>query len=196
MNVKHHFLGRGNDLLPLCPVTSSYWDKSEKGAGRSGSFLLCTSAAFRISLLLLPLLMSTSLLLDQKGNSLVEGEAGVSLPLHFTTRARSCDHHDSQTHQKERAAVSGGSSKCQELLNEQLIQAEHRQQILPLQKSSRLGRCLSGLTTGEEKGMGSPPQDLSYACSATFSWRTQHNSVPPSSNICTINAAVTPGTAA
>lgn len=131
MNVKHHFLGRGNYLLSPCPVTSSYWDKLERGAGRSGSFLLCTSATFHISLLVLPLLTSTSLLLDLEREQHLKDGAGASFSLRITTRAGPRDCPDSQTHQVGRAAVSEGSSKCQELLNKKLCQKSTSNEFFP-----------------------------------------------------------------
>lgn len=146
MNVKHHFLGRGNYLLSPCPVTSSYWDKSEKGAGRSGSFLLCTSATFHISLLVLSSLTSTSLLLDLDREQHCERRSWSLFP--FSDYHQSCpkDCPDSHTHQLGRAAVSEGSSKCLELLNKWLCRkAQAMNPSFPQVLQTRLGKYFSRL---------------------------------------------------
>lgn len=139
MNVKHHFLGRGNYLLSLCPVTSPYWDKSEKGAGRSGSFLLCTSATFPISLLLLPLLTSTSLLLDLKKQQPCERRS-------WSLSACACHHQSWSLRPSQQSEPSKGKACCLTGLLQAPGAAEQvswplecKQQILLLQKPPRPG---------------------------------------------------------
>lgn len=172
MNVKHHFLGRGNYLLSPCPVTSSYWDKLERGAGRSGSFLLCTSATFHISLLVLPLLTSTSLLLDLEREQHRE-RWSWSIFLF-------ADYHQSWSQRLSwQSDPPSGKSCCLWGLlqvpgaaEQETLPEKHKQWILPFHKSSRPGWAdiSQGLTTGniaQEERRG-PPQDLPYTWSATI----------------------------
>lgn len=172
MNVKHHFLGRGNYLLSPCPVTSSYWDKSEKGAGRSGSFLLCTSATFHISLLVLPPLTSTSLLLDLEREQYCERWSWSLSPF--------ADHHQNWSQRLSwQSDPQNGKSCCLWRLlqvpgaaEQVTLPGKHQQLIpsLPQILQTRLGRYFSGLTTGniaQEETRG-PPQELPYTWSATI----------------------------
>lgn len=139
MNVKHHFLGRGNYLLSPCPVTSSYWDKSEKGAGRSGSFLLCTSATFHISLLVLPPLTSTSLLLDLEREQYCERWSWSLSPF--------ADHHQNWSQrlswqsdpQNGKSCCLWGLLQVPGAAEQVSLPEKHKQWILPFHKSSRPG---------------------------------------------------------
>lgn len=177
MNVKHHFLVRGNYLLSLCPVKSPYWDKSEKAAGRSGSFLLCTSATFHISLLLLPPLTSISLLLDLKRQQPCGKRSWSLLSLAYY-------HQSWSLRLSWQSDPSNGKSCClRGLLQvswaaEQVTRpVESRQWILPLQKSSRPGWadiCLDcpQVTAQEKRRRQQPPQDLFYIWNVTVSRKT------------------------
>lgn len=81
-------------------MTSTRWNKPEKGAGEAGSSL--THAGFRVSVLL-----------DLKGPRLYRG-AGVSLLWHVVTRTGPWG----AVSRMGRGTGSEGTSKCKEVLKE------------------------------------------------------------------------------